>query len=347
MSLTPEQPMSRRAAREAARRAATGEIAPLTEDTQPTDPAGAPRQAPIVYGLSPEAPVPTFPASAAPMVAAVPLEASDGSNVPAPSSAEAPPTTGLVGLDGQPLSRRRLRSERETPLAGTAQTAGASSTGPAAPATTGPAPSASAPRAPWAPAEPEPPVQTGAEARAVPQAIAPEQAKAPQPEGDPTGPAHPAWSAPEGHWTRQLAQDDDDALERTASREVGGSPRTTSSILIDHPAVLDLGGPLNATGEVLLTGSIPLSQDFARTGTIGPVGGAEHDDRFDTERVPDAQPVKASAVASQHALGSPIVANAGRRGGRGMTVLLISASVLAVLVTGLVVTAIVLGWFHP
>jgi len=140
---------------------------------------------------------------------------------------------------------------------------------------------------------------------------------------------------------------DDDAAEPTASREVGGSPQTTSSILVvDHP-VLDLGGPLNATGEVLLTGSVPLSQDFARTGSVGPVGGAEHDDRFDSERAPEAQPVKASAVASQHALGSPIVSNSVRRGGRGMTVLLITASALAVLVTGLVVTAIVLGWFHP
>src|SRR5690606_33132634 len=138
-------------------------------------------------------------------------------------------------------------------------------------------------------------------------------------------------------------------LEVTASREVGGSSSTASMLVVsDMPKVVDLGGPLGETGEVLLTGSISLRPEFAATGAItGIHGEAELDDRFDSASPAtgaSATPVRASAVASQHALGTPIVAGVKPRASKAINVLIITASVLAVLVTGLVVTAIVLRW---
>ena len=159
------------------------------------------------------------------------------------------------------------------------------------------------------------------------------------------------WRAPDGHWTRQLEDvDDEDALETTHSRDVSVANPTTSALIIpDLPAQMDLGGPLDRTGEILLTGSIPLSPSFSSTGSIDRLadGAADRDDLFDDHRmhesVHDGQPVRASAVASQHALGTPIVSDGKGRGHRGLTILLIAASALAVVVTGLVIAAIALN----
>jgi hypothetical protein len=92
-----------------------------------------------------------------------------------------------------------------------------------------------------------------------------------------------------------------------------------------------------------------LPPNLAATGAVTPISDdaddvARLDDQAAAEYPADAPPVKAAAVASQHALGTPIVANAHPRGNRTLTVLLASASVLAVLVTALVVTAIALNW---
>jgi len=348
--------MTRRAAREA-RLAATGEV--------PPSPSEAP-DAPPAFGSGP------FTASA--FVAPAP-----GGRGGEEAPGEAPAALGIVGPDGQVLSRRRLREQRtqaiaiitldpeavDPPETGTptesesgrdapipsAEATEAENAAKAESASESPEDAvvpaedlgepASEPGEPDIVSEPEPePDAAPADAEAAAAALTDTTPTAPAPEPAP-------WTAPEGHWTRQLAESEDSG-DLTGSHDAGGSPQATSStIVVDHPAVMDLGGPLDATSEVLLTGSIPLSHDFARTGAMGSVTGAELDDRFDEgfAASPDAQPVRASAVASQHALGSPIVANATRRGGRGMTVLLVTASVLAVLVTGLVVTAIVLGWF--
>ena len=324
MSLTPEQPKSRRAAREA--RLATGEQPSLDAQPELEDTGSTGGQA-------------------------------------------------VIGPDGQPLTRRRLRELRETGLIPTITPASTPVVEPAS--ETGPASDAeSAPLAQTAP-QPDahffrPSSPIAAERPAAPQAdltpaTGPTPAPAPAPESElrttkpqpdlsksafaprsePTAPAAaPSWTAPEGHWTRQLELEDD--VEMTASREVGG-PSTSSALVVEElPKVVDLGGPLGETGQVLLTGSITLSPDFAATGAItGLHGEAELDDRFDSAHPTtgsSAAPVKASAVASQHALGTPIVAGGKPRASRAINVLIVTAAVLAVLVTGLVVTAVVLRW---
>lgn len=275
-----------------------------------------------------------------------------------PSVTELPPTvedtgtTGsqvVVGPDGQPLTRRRLREFRETGLISTITPASipvaeapvvAEVPEPAAPEVVesepAPAPvSETAPQLEVAPAAsetlPQPEVQS---------AFAPRPASKRPPQ-------MPTWTAPAGHWTRQLEVEDE--VEMTASREVGGASSTASMLVVNQvPNAADLGGPLGETGEVLLTGSISLRPDFAATGAItGIHHAAEFDDHFDSARPAtgaSATPVKASAVASQHALGTPIIAGAKPSTSRAINVLIVTAAVLAVLVTGLVVTAVVLRW---
>lgn len=164
-------------------------------------------------------------------------------------------------------------------------------------------------------------------------------------------PAVPPTEKPEGHWTRQLQLDDDPVLHPTStvSRPVGEASATTSAIVLpEAPLAIDLDAPLGATGEVLLTGSIELPDVLAATGAVAVVPPTDADDRFDDEHVAhtstNLQPVPASAVASQHALGTPIVSEPRPRVNRALTALLITAAGLAVVVTGLVVVAIVLKW---
>lgn len=266
MSTHPDQPLSRRAARES--RQATGE--------QPSLP---------------------------PVDAAEPLGQSGSTQAMEDTSTTSAP---ILGPDGQPLTRRRLRELRETGLVPTVTPA----------------------------SEPVP---------AQPAAEPPRSAFAPKPAPR----AASSWSAPAGHWTRQLEVEDE--LETTVSREVGASTSTASMLVVNElPKVVDLGGPLGETGEVLLTGSISLSPDFAATGAIRSMhADAHHDDRFDGPApTTDSTitPIRASAAASQHALGTPIIAGRQPKTSRALTILLVTASVLAVLVTGLVVTAVILRW---
>jgi len=258
---------------------------------------------------------------------------------------EPPLTTGMIGPDGQVLTRRRLRELRgQDPVAGMAEAAETPAA--AAPSTTAEAPAVVAAPVIVAPVA-VPPV--------VPAPETPVSLFAPPstpPVDTEDAPPKQEWTAPQGHWTRQLeAVDEEDILEATFSREVGSANPTTSALIIQEaPAGMDLGGPLDSTGEILLTGSIPLSPSLSTTGSVERLrdSDADLDDLFDDRRfqstAQDAQPVRASAVASQHALGTPIVSDGKTRGTRGLTILLIVASALAVVVTGLVVAAIALKW---
>lgn len=292
MSVSDQTPLTRRAAREAAR--ATGEQPNLS---------GA-----AVTGEAPQFVVPE-------------------------------PSTPVTGE--QPLTRRRLRELRDQGVTATGEVV---VTGLVAvlsedTETSEPRETTESPRAFTESTEPRDTAPQPPLVIAAPPPSAPEEPRS-------------GWAAPEGHWTRQLDVEDEEALlETTFSREVRAASPTTSALIIqDSPAAMDLGGPLDSTGEILLTGSIPLSPSLATTGSIDRLSDveADRDDLFDDQRMhqsaQDAQPVRASAIASQHALGTPIVSDGKTRSGRGLTILLIAASSLAVLVTGLVVTALILKW---
>lgn len=291
MSVSDQTPLTRRAARAAAR--ATGEQ-------------------PILGGANATGEAPRF------------VE---------PSSAEPTSSTGE-----QQLTRRRLRELRgqgivtsgEVTVTGLVDLPPQSEDAAPKPDDTAPQPEHTAQRGDTAP---QPPV-------AAPSSPAATDTARAEPKS--------GWSAPEGHWTRQLEVDDEEELETTFSRQVRAASPTTSALIIqESPTAMDLGGPLDSTGEILLTGSIPLSPSLATTGAIEHRPDVE-DDRFDDQRLRDSaqdgQPIRASAIASQHALGTPLISDGKSGGSRGLTILLIAASSLAVIVTGVVVVALVLRW---
>jgi len=318
MSVSDQTPLTRRAAREAAR--ATGEQ-------------------PNLAGAAATGGAPRF-------------------DVPAPAgqsqAVSSEPATG----EQQPLTRRRLRELRDQGIEVTGEVV-VTGLVPAVPIVA--ATAAESETVPEASPEPDPtPVAAQAAESVAARDTAPQPpALVPAPSASTPASAPAAqeprsgWAAPEGHWTRQLEDevDEEALLETTFSREVRAASPTTSALIIqESPAVMDLGGPLDSTGEILLTGSIPLSPSLATTGSIDRLSDADadRDDLFDEQRLhrsaQDAQPVRAAAIASQHALGTPIVSDGRTRSGRGLTILLIAASSLAVIVTGLVVAALVLKW---
>ncbi|WP_336697837.1 hypothetical protein [Curtobacterium sp. USHLN213] len=209
----------------------------------------------------------------------------------------------------------------------------------------------------------EVPVQNAAQpARA---ASAPTSSGAPSSAGDTDGdadaprvpasfqrPAEPkplttAFEPPVGHWSQQ-AHDSNDAEvhdEETGTRRVAVT--NTNAIILPNSALADPTGALNATGEVILTGSIDLPASLSSTGSHRPIDGAEvdrlleqHDEQPDT----DASPVRASRAVSSHTSTRQVVLAAAKpKESRtplilGVTVGAVGVAAAAVIIVALVTT---------
>lgn len=298
---------------------ATGE-APTFTVTSPVD---APQSSPTTEPAPPPASSFAAPAPGAAPSWLTPAPSAPGAAAPA---AAAPPELIEPPLE-HTLTRRELRA-----LRGDSGEPEAASTRPAE-----------------AVLPPEPVVPAAAvlpdEAVQAPEATAPLTAEPTQ------RPATaPTWSAPDGHWTRQIdaVADDDDPLETTFSRQVGAGAATTSALVLPDLPTMDLAGPLGATGEIMLTGSIRLPDSLASTGADEHVDLrdelSEIDDERGIELPANSQPIRAIAtVTGQHALGSPIVSTVKPgRSNKVLTGLLVAACSLAVIVTGLIITAFAL-----
>lgn len=157
-----------------------------------------------------------------------------------------------------------------------------------------------------------------------------------------------AWRAPVGHWS--LTDIDDDEIETTISRRVGsGSSVTNALVLPEIPLGSDIRGPLTSTGEVMLTGSINLPHSLSSTGASEHMEHAGIDSLFelnDHEVIStDSQPVRAIKAVSTHQNGHGVTHTQKPKGTRALTVLLISASSMAVIVAGLLVAAFAFNIF--
>jgi hypothetical protein len=112
-----------------------------------------------------------------------------------------------------------------------------------------------------------------------------------------------AFEPPVGHWSQQ-AHDSNDAEihdEETGTRRVAVT--NTNAIILPSSALADPTGALNATGEVILTGSIDLPASLSSTGSHRPIDGAEVDrllEQHDEQPETDASPVRASRAVSSH-----------------------------------------------
>lgn len=173
-------------------------------------------------------------------------------------------------------------------------------------------------------------------------------------------PLHP----PVGHWS--VDRDEDDAyaeasaqnppLDELMSRGIaaGGIPTTTNALILPSiPQQGPLGGQVNGTGEILITGSIDLPRSFGATG--------EHPNYFDStdmdimldqldQREVDGPstnvtPVSASRAVSSHSSTRGVMTPPKKRAMTLPAVLAATAAVLAVGVLALFVAGYFLGVF--
>jgi hypothetical protein len=154
-----------------------------------------------------------------------------------------------------------------------------------------------------------------------------------------------------GHWSTQSDIDDaEQVVETTISRSVGvgNGAITTSALVLPSVPEHTIGGPMSGNGEILLTGSISLPHSFSATGAHpSQLDESDLDHLLDPgdHQVTntDSTPVRAIRAVSTHTATGAIIAPSKVKGTRGFTILIVAASVMAVVVVGLLVAGLVSG----
>ena len=182
-------------------------------------------------------------------------------------------------------------------------------------------------------------VLTGSEPAVAPQRFV---------EDTPTG----VWKPPVGHWsTHADAEDETQVYEHTLSRTIGAGGLTTSALVLPtSPEGSDIRGALTGTGKIMLTGSIDLPQSYSTTGVHDRFEHGGIDSLFDASDADvvstDSAPVRAiRAVSTHNTSGHGVTHTQKPKGTRSLTALLIAAASMAVVVAGLLVTAIAFNVF--
>lgn len=157
--------------------------------------------------------------------------------------------------------------------------------------------------------------------------------------------------APEvsSHWSVGV-HDDEDPFTNTFSRQVGSAATSTNALVLPEMPRGDLAGPVEGTGEIIITGMIDVPRSVASTGAVPSVHDSpDIDDVFDVDTEyasTDSAPVSAiSAVSSHTATRDVMGGRKARRTGVLTTVLVSSTVVLAVVAVALFVVAAVNGLF--
>jgi len=188
-----------------------------------------------------------------------------------------------------------------------------------------------------------------AEAPAVEAPSAPAPAKNEEP-GETAAQERRPFTPPTGHWS--TAAELDDQNQPIISRNVAQSTAATTTNALILPVIPqpDTRAPLTSTGEILVTGSIDLPRGMGATGA--------HPDRIDSSdldrlldgeenefNTSEVQPVRASRAISTHTSTRGVIAPPKKRGNTLPVILMVTAGVLAVSVTALLVAAYVLKVF--
>jgi hypothetical protein len=161
----------------------------------------------------------------------------------------------------------------------------------------------------------------------------------------------PASTRSAGHWSVRPDMDEDiESLENTITRTVGaGTSATTNALVLPSiPQSSDLITPFTATGEIMVTGSIDLPRSLGSTGV--------HPSRVDTSDFEvdpmdrevlstDSAPVRAIRAVSTHTSSNGLITSRKPQNNRMLTVLVISASGMAVGVAGLLFAGYALQLF--
>jgi len=188
-----------------------------------------------------------------------------------------------------------------------------------------------------------------ADAPAVEAPSAPAPAKNAEP-GETAAQERRPFTPPTGHWS--TAAELDDQNQPIISRNVAQSTAATTTNALILPVIPqpDTRAPLTSTGEILVTGSIDLPRGMGATGA--------HPDRIDSSdldrlldgeenefNTSEVQPVRASRAISTHTSTRGVIAPPKKRGNTLPVILMVTAGVLAVSVTALLVAAYVLKVF--
>ena len=190
-------------------------------------------------------------------------------------------------------------------------------------------------------------------AAAAPAAAAPAAGSAPEKDDADSSLERQPFTPPTGHWSTAAERDDkNQPFDQIISRNVGqpGSATTTNALILPVLPTADATGPLTATGEILVTGSIDLPRGLGSTGA--------HPDRIDSSdldrllegdenefNTSEVAPIRASRAISSHTSTRGVIAPPKKRGGKLPVVLIVTAGVLAVGVIGLLISAYVLKVF--
>lgn len=156
------------------------------------------------------------------------------------------------------------------------------------------------------------------------------------------------FTPPTGHWSTQAERDDD------AHGPVGGSFSSSTgqqnALILGDDRLPDVTGALNATGEVIITGSIDLPRSLATTGShhIQRIDGADIDRMLEEgDREPegnDATPVRASRAVSANTSTRQVVLAGGKpKTSRLPIVATICVAAVGVVIVGGVVVGFVTG----
>ncbi len=146
------------------------------------------------------------------------------------------------------------------------------------------------------------------------------------------------------HWAAPVQENDDDD---DTHREVFVA---NELVLPTLPESRDIGHAVSGTGEILITGSMELPRGLGSTG-----GNPDQFDPTDIDQLIDAadrefgstdsQPVRAVRAVSTHTGTQGMVTTKKPGGNHTLTILVVSASVMAVGVVGLLIAGMVFGIF--
>ena len=126
--------------------------------------------------------------------------------------------------------------------------------------------------------------------------------------------AAPVFTPPVAHWSDQGTIDDGPEPDTAPGRTVGTNTGQTNALILTDQQVADVTGALNATGEIIITGSIDLPRSLAATGSQAKIDTSDIDrlmEQGDAEQAEtDAQPVRASRAISTHTSTRSVVLSA-------------------------------------
>ncbi|MBF4601459.1 hypothetical protein ITJ55_11635 [Frigoribacterium sp. VKM Ac-1396] len=150
---------------------------------------------------------------------------------------------------------------------------------------------------------------------------------------------------PPGHWS---AQSDEPDAQSVPGRQLGTSTGQQNALILTDAQVADVTGALNATGEIIITGSIDLPRSLASTGSQARIDNSDMDrilEQGDAEQASsDAEPVRASRAISTHTSTRAVVLAASQPKGTHLPLILgISGGVVGLGIIGLIIGGFATG----